>query len=256
MIFKRLYADLRAQNWLAIGIELAIVIVGVFIGTWVANWNQERAARAETHRMIAQLEPSLQLLEQYFGSVRDYYAITRKYADTALAGWANNPSVSDSDFVIAAYQASQITGLINNGSAWATVLGADQLRRIDDEELRTNLSTLISSDYSIIDLPAVDTPYRRNVRRLIPMAIQDRIRARCNDVPPQEGKIFVTLPASCDVELEMAESGAAAAKLRQNLAVRDDLQWHIAAQSAMIGNLGPFEHATREVRRRLPAFER
>ena len=34
MIFKRFAANLRAQNWFAIGIELAIVIVGVFIGTW------------------------------------------------------------------------------------------------------------------------------------------------------------------------------------------------------------------------------
>lgn len=255
MIFKRMVANLRAQNWSAIAIELGIVIVGVFIGTWVANWNQERAARAETRRMIGQLGPSLELLEQYFVSIRDYYSVTRGYANTALAGWARNPSVSDSDFVIAAYQASQITGLITNGSAWATVLGADQLRRIDDERLRTNLSTLISSDYSIIDLPAVDTPYRRNIRRLIPMAIQDRIRARCNDVPPPEGRYFVTLPSTCDIKLETAEAAAAAAKLRQNPEVRDDLQWHVAAQSAMIGNLGPFEQATRDVRSRSRAMK-
>ena len=254
MIYKRFAANLRAQNWLAIGIELGIVIVGVFIGTWVANWNQERAARAETRRMIVQLAPSLDLLEQYFVSVRDYYGVTRDYADIALAGWASDPSVSDADFVIAAYQASQITGLITNGSAQGSILGADQLRRIDDERLRTNLSTLISSDYSIIDLPAVDTPYRRNVRRLIPMALQDRIRARCNDVPPTEGKFFVTLPPTCGVTLPDAEAAAAAAKLRQNLDVRDDLQWHIAAQAALIGNLGPFEQATRDVRGRLHAL--
>lgn len=255
MIFKRFAANLRAQNWSAILIELGIVIVGVFIGTWVANWNQERTAKAETRRMIAQLGPSLDLLDQYFVSVRDYYRVTRNYANIALAGWANNPSVSDSDFVIAAYQASQITGLITNGSAWATVLGADQLRRIDDERLRTNLSTLISSDYSIIDLPAVDTPYRRNVRRLIPMGIQDQIRERCNDIPPLEGKYFVTLPPTCDVKVDEAEAAAAAAKLRQNREVRDDLQWHVAAQSAMIGNLGPFEQATRDVRSRLQASD-
>jgi hypothetical protein len=249
MIYKRFAANLRAQNWFAIAVELGIVILGVFIGTWVANWNQERTARAETRRMIVQLDPSLELLEQYFVSIRDYYGVTRTYAETALAGWNNDKNVSDSDFVMAAYQASQITGLITNGSAWATVLGADQLRRIDDEQLRTNLSTLISSDYSIIDLPAVDTPYRRNVRRLIPMAIQDRIRERCNDVPPPAGKFFVSLPATCEVEMTDEEAASAAAALRRNPDVRDDLQWHIAAQSAMIGNLGPFELAVREVRR-------
>jgi len=32
MIFKRSVAGFRAQDWLAITIELAIVIIGVFIG--------------------------------------------------------------------------------------------------------------------------------------------------------------------------------------------------------------------------------
>ena len=46
MIYKRFVANLRAQNWFAIGVELAIVVVGVFIGTWVANWNQARCRTA------------------------------------------------------------------------------------------------------------------------------------------------------------------------------------------------------------------
>ena len=37
MIYKRAIAKLRGQEWSAIAIELAIVVVGVFMGTWVAN---------------------------------------------------------------------------------------------------------------------------------------------------------------------------------------------------------------------------
>ena len=58
MIFKRFAANLRAQNWFAIALEVAIVIVGVFIGTWVANWNEERLEREETARMLDDLNPS------------------------------------------------------------------------------------------------------------------------------------------------------------------------------------------------------
>lgn len=252
MIFKRFAANLRAQNWFAILIELGIVIVGVFIGTWVANWNQERGAKAETRRMIAQLGPSLTLLDQYFDSARRYYATTRRYAAIADAGWRADPEVSDQDFVIAAYQASQIVGVGTNGSAWASVLGADQLRRIEDAGLRASLSTLISSDYTIIDITAVDTPYRQNVRRLIPMDVQDRIRARCGDRPPTDAsQYFVTLPERCDLKLSAAEASATAAVLRNHPDVRDDLQWHMAAQAALLANMGPFEFATTDVRRRL-----
>ena len=63
MIFKRAVARLRAQDWLAITIELAIVIIGVFIGIWVANWNQERLERNETRQTLLQLEPELAQLE-------------------------------------------------------------------------------------------------------------------------------------------------------------------------------------------------
>ena len=251
MIYKRFAANLRAQNWTAIGIEIVIVVVGVFIGTWVANWNQQRAERAETRRMVSQLAPSLDYLEQYFETARRYYAVTRRYAATAQAGWAGDPRVSDSEFVIAAYQASQIIGVGTNGSAWASVLGADRLREIDDPRLRADLSTLISSDYSMIDVQAVDTPYRRNVRRLIPLHIQDLIRARCGDAPPGDAAVFVTLPAKCDVVLKPGEAAAVAAKLRANRQVLDDLNWHIEAQSAMFGNMTPFQLATRGVRARM-----
>src|SRR5687768_4897550 len=139
MIYKRFAANLRAQNWFAIGVELAIVVLGVFIGTWVANWNAERMDRVETRRMLLQLKPSIDLLEQYYESARRYYGVTRAYAATAQAGWKKDPSVSDSDFVIAAYQASQIMGIGTNGSAWASVLGADRLRQVENVRLRTDL---------------------------------------------------------------------------------------------------------------------
>ena len=251
MIYKRFAANLRAQNWFAVGLELAIVIVGVFIGTWVANWNAQRVEQAETRRMLVQLKPSIELLYQYFDSARRYYAVTRRYAAVAQSGWMRDPSVSDSDFVIAAYQASQIMGIGTNGSAWAEVLGADRLRQIEDAQLRNDLSTLMSSDYAIIDTPAVDTPYRRNVRRLIPIALQDRVREQCGDQPPNAPAFFPSLPARCRLKLPSSQASAAANKLRDHPEVLDDLQWHMAAQSALLGNFGPFEAATRNVRTRL-----
>jgi hypothetical protein len=248
MIYKRFAANLRAQNWFAIAIELAIVVVGVFIGTWVANWNTQRVEQAEARRMLVQLKPSMELLQEYFDSARRYYAVTRRYAAVAGAGWARDPSVTDSDFVISAYQASQIMGISTNGVAWAEVLGADRLRQIEDAQLRTDLATLMSSDYSIIDTPAVDTPYRRNVRRLIPITLQDRVREQCGDQPPTAPEFFPSLPARCPLKLPAEQAAAAANKLREHPEVLDDLQWHMAAQSALIGNFGPFEAATRRVR--------
>ncbi|MEM9897817.1 MAG: hypothetical protein AAF742_00390 [Pseudomonadota bacterium] len=51
MILRRMIEHVRTQNWTAIGIDFVIVVVGVFIGIQVANWNawrQERNAERET----------------------------------------------------------------------------------------------------------------------------------------------------------------------------------------------------------------
>ena len=87
-------AGLRAQDWIAITIELAIVVVGVFIGIQVANWNEERIERHETQRMLTRLKPELRNPLDFYASARTYYATTRTYATTAFAGWRSDPEVA------------------------------------------------------------------------------------------------------------------------------------------------------------------
>ena len=250
MIFKRHAANFRAQHWSALLLELGIVILGVFIGTWVANWNQERAAKAETRRMVEQLGPSLRQLGAFFVATRDYHAVTRAYADTAIAGWRRDRQVSDADFVIASYQASQIDSIGTNGSTFSSILGADRLRDIADPALRTDLSVLMSADYSQINQSAVDTPYRRNVRRIIPIEIQDRIRKQCGDQPRPSDPGNVILPGQCRIELSPAEAAKAAAILRARPEVMEDLQWHIAAVAAYLNYTIAFEEVIKRVESR------
>ena len=194
MIFKRAVARLRAQDWLAITIELAIVIIGVFIGMQVTNWNQARLDDRETKQILARLNPELQNLLKNCASAREYYRITRAYADIAFAGWRRESKVSDREFVIAAYQASQIYATATNNAAWGNIFGADRLRGIEDPALRSNLAFLMYSDTRPTDTQSVDTSYRKNVWRIIPVEIQDAIRARCGDRRPADNPPTV-LPA-------------------------------------------------------------
>lgn len=255
MIYKRMTANLRAQNWSAIGIELAIVITGVFVGTQVSNWNAERLEKRETQRMLAQLKPNLQSLTDFYSSAREYYVITRRYATTAFAGWRGDPNVGDRDFVIAAYQASQVLGLGTNGSTWATVLGADQLRRIDDLATRNDLSFLMSADYTQFDVAAVNTPYRPGVRRLIPVEIQDGIRAQCGDYPDPNKPLFFRLPPTCNLKIAPDAAAEAARILRSHPELAEDLQWHMAAQAALLTNMIPYENITNDLDRRVAAIK-
>ena len=231
MILRRLTANLRAQNWTAITLEFLIVVVGVFIGTQVANWNQERVERRETERMLAQLVPELQSQMEFFDTVRTYYATSRRYADQALAVWNGESGISDEQFVIAAYQASQITGIGTNAENWALTFGGEQLRNIDDPAIRRNMELMLTSDYGAVSILAVSSPYREQVRRVIPINVQDDIRRECGDrnVPGKTGYIIAVLPTSCPLRMQPAEAKRTAAALRARRDLATELNWHLAS---------------------------
>lgn len=45
MLLRRIIEHVKTQNWTAIGLDFVIVVVGVFIGIQVSNWNAARGER-------------------------------------------------------------------------------------------------------------------------------------------------------------------------------------------------------------------
>ncbi len=62
MILRSLTKHVREQNWGAVFLDFLIVVVGVFIGIQVSNWNEARAEK-QTERLI------LGRLESDFGEI-------------------------------------------------------------------------------------------------------------------------------------------------------------------------------------------
>ena len=59
MLLRRVIAHFRKQEWTAIGIDFLIVVMGVFIGIQVANWNEDRAARARERLLLIDLHAEI-----------------------------------------------------------------------------------------------------------------------------------------------------------------------------------------------------
>lgn len=237
MILRRMAATLRAQNWAAVAIELAIVVVGVFIGIQASNWNQSRQERAETRQLLSQLEIELTTFRGFLDELDDYYATARRYAVTADAGWRGDPSVRDREFVIAAYQASQVNAAGNNSAVWAQIFGAQDLRNIEDLKLRSNLARVMSFDYDLVNLSAVTTPYRQEVRKVIPDHIQQAIREHCGDRRAPGSIYALELPPECPIDLPAKDVAEAAADLRAKRELQSELRWHMAAVANQLLNV-------------------
>ena len=246
---RQVSGNVRDQNWTAIGIEFVLVILGVFLGIMAANWNEERLDRRETQKLLEQLDVELTGFTNFIDSVGGYYQAAGRYADRAAAGWKGDPSVDDEDFVIAAYQASQITGVGANGEVWSAIFGAEHLRDIEDPVIRNSLARVMTFDYELTDLRAVASRYREEVRKTIPNDIQTAIRERCGDRTGADG--FVILPEPCDLKLPAAAAARTAAALRARPELVAELHWHRAAVANQLTQSEGLQNFARELTERI-----
>lgn len=69
MILRRVAEDLKKQHWTAIAIDLVIVVLGVFIGLQVNNWNEARNEHARERkyleRLLVDFDANVKTLETY-----------------------------------------------------------------------------------------------------------------------------------------------------------------------------------------------
>lgn len=59
MLLRRITEHVKAQNWTAVTLDFVIVVVGVFIGIQVANWNDARADLELANRYVSQMSDDI-----------------------------------------------------------------------------------------------------------------------------------------------------------------------------------------------------
>ncbi len=225
MIFRRLSARLREENWVAITIDLVIVVVGVFLGIQASNWNQARLQQRQVNELLMEMRPELSRMRQADATRLHYYDLTRDYGRTALAGWAHNAPVNDAQFVIAAYQASQITGQ-RGESPLRSLLSPDDIRNIDDAKLRWALLRVMNFNYDAVSASAMQTRYRESVRQILLEDIRQAVRRTCGDRGLPNGIPF--LPSTCAVKISPAAASAAVDDLRRHPELASQLRFHLS----------------------------
>lgn len=55
MILRRVIEHVKAQNWTAVALDFCIVVVGVFIGIQVSNWNEARVTQDRSKGYLVRL---------------------------------------------------------------------------------------------------------------------------------------------------------------------------------------------------------
>lgn len=59
MLLRRVIKHFKHQEWTAIGIDFVIVVIGVFVGIQVSNWNEDLANRSAETRYLEEIAEDL-----------------------------------------------------------------------------------------------------------------------------------------------------------------------------------------------------
>ena len=72
MILRRLADGIKNQDWFVVVVEIMIVVVGIFIGLQVDDWNEARLDRLEEQKVLARLHNELETSVDPEGMTRQY----------------------------------------------------------------------------------------------------------------------------------------------------------------------------------------
>jgi len=231
MIFHRVVAQIKAQHWTAIAIDFVIVVLGVFIGIQVANWNQDladrRLGRAYAERLAAELELNLasqRTVVAYYDAVLEGIERT----DALLADSKADPRA----LVTNAYRASEMNYSPQIRATWDEVVSSGDAHLLPHAAIESGIADYYARDAA---RDAYDmlwgSAYRHRVRTIIPLAVQKALRDGCGDVRNQ-AQYIAGFARECVLDIELESIIATAAALRADAVLGAELRYQYSYVSA------------------------
>lgn len=172
-MIRRLARSLRQQDWVTVAIEFVIVVVGIFVGLQVTQWNEERQAQARELSYLTRLHEDLVAMSAEFEGVlsRADVAVPRalrtfralEACDATLA------SASDVQRTLAGYQNQGTASVVDR--TYQEMVASGGLAAMDERELSGEIAGLFSEldNYQSfisrvrISLPVIDEVMWRHV---------------------------------------------------------------------------------------------
>lgn len=142
MILRRISEHIKAQNWLAVGIEFVIVVVGVFVGLQAQDWSTARAEQKAEHaaieRLIVEYNSNLELLD--IDKERSHTTLAA--SERLLAMISPEPAVVIADAALAQTILDCLTNpkFVPTLGTTNSLVASGDLRLIGDPEIQRRLT--------------------------------------------------------------------------------------------------------------------
>lgn len=98
MILRRIKAHVEKENWFAVFLDFCIVVIGVFVGLQVANWNENLSEDRRERAYLERLDKEFDVVEARISRAIVVGEIRARATETLLNAWAVGPEAfSDPD---------------------------------------------------------------------------------------------------------------------------------------------------------------
>ncbi|MGS2719412.1 hypothetical protein [Paraglaciecola aestuariivivens] len=98
MLLRRLTQHVKAQNWFAVGIDFVIVVIGVYIGIQVSNWNDALRVQSLETSYLARVADELRSNIKTFDTEANFSKETRALLSQFIAS-IDSQSATDIELV-------------------------------------------------------------------------------------------------------------------------------------------------------------
>ena len=202
MLLRRIKHHVVNENWFAVFVDFVIVVVGVYVGIEVSNWNEARQEDARAQYFLERIRNDLTIDRAQATNKQEFWGSVVDYGEAAIAHAEKGELYRGStrQTVLAYYQASQVNPYAAVSTAYDELRTAGELRLIRNPALRTRLAeyyvnaTSLQAQHLFQYLPE----YRAYIRGRIPHDIQRYVWDNCHATERGDQTLL-------DCELPMSE---------------------------------------------------
>jgi hypothetical protein len=220
MKFRPVAEHFKHQHWTAFAIELVIVVLGVFIGMQVSNWNQDRASNQQAAVFSAHLKADLREEDWGYQFLIAYNGEVLASANQAVNALEGKTAMSDEALLVSAYRATQYKQRVRRRSTYDELISTGTIGLIRDQTLRDTAMRLYNiPTFDNLVREGLQSRYREAVRMSLPNDVQRALGKNCGDRYIQTGDyaaIHGILDYPCTTGLPEQSIAESAKALRSN----------------------------------------
>lgn len=216
MILKHLRAQAARQNWLGVVVDLVILVLGVFLGIQVSNWNQARLDRIEGREYRVRLYSDLAANQRDLAFRIHYYGQVLAHARAASAALDRPIDERPGDFIINAYEASNHIPQPVRRVTYDEAVASGNADRLGDRMLRERIANYYVGLATMQRLFDNIPPYREAIRSALPFTAQTQVLSDCPEVLQTDefGSVTPRLANRCRSSMEPKTAQRIAAEVR------------------------------------------